>query len=70
MQNIRELRIDLSENYEKMKNKEMDLKMGKELANTAGKIISSLKIELEYNSMMGIKNRIDFLNPQTQKSNQ
>ena len=62
MQNIKELRDSLSENYDMMKNKEMDLKVGKELANTAGKIISSLKIELEYYSMMGIKKDIDYLN--------
>jgi hypothetical protein len=61
MKNITELRTSLSENYEQMKSKKMDLKMGKELANTAGKIINSLKLELEYNSMMDIKKKIDFL---------
>jgi hypothetical protein len=61
MKNITELRTSLSENYEQMKSKKMDLKMGKELANTAGKIINSLKVELEYNSMMDIKKKIDFL---------
>ena len=45
-----------------MKKKEMDLKMDKELANTAGKILNSLKIELEYNSLLGFKKTIDFLN--------
>jgi hypothetical protein len=61
MKNITELRTSLSENYEQMKSKKMDLKIGKELANTAGKIINSLKVELEYNSMMDIKKKIDFL---------
>lgn len=35
--------------------------MGKELANTAGKIINSLKAELEYNALMGYKKKIDYL---------
>lgn len=61
MQNITELRTSLSDNYTKMKGGKMGLNVGKELANTAGKIINSLKVELEYNSMMGIKTKIDFL---------
>ena len=67
MKNITELRKSLSENYEQMKSKKMDLKMGKELANTAGKIINSLKVELEYNSMMDIKKKIDYLDTETKK---
>jgi len=61
MQNITELRKDLAENYTQMKAKKMDLKIGKELANTAGKILTSIKVELEYNSMMGIKEEIEFM---------
>jgi len=61
MQNIKDLRNSLLDNYKKMKSKEMDLKDGKELANTAGKVLNSLKIELEYNNLVGNKNKIDFL---------
>lgn len=61
MQNITELRKSLADNYSKMKAGKMSIGIGKELANTAGKIINSLKVELEYNQMMNIKNRIDFL---------
>ena len=61
MQNIKDLRNSLLDNYEKIKSKEMDLKDGKELANTAGKILNSLKIELEYNTLVGNKNKIYFL---------
>ncbi len=61
MQNITELRESLLANYELTKSKKMDLKMCKELSNTAGKIINSLKVELEYNQMLGIKTKIDFL---------
>jgi len=44
-----------------MKEGGMDLATGKELSNAAGKIINSLKVELEYNQLMDIKERIDFL---------
>lgn len=59
--NIRELRKSLTENYSKMKAKKMPVSLGKELANTAGKVLKSCKVELEYNSMMGVKKEIDFL---------
>ena len=39
----------------------MTLKTGKELANMAGKIINSCKVELEYNAYMDIKTKIPFL---------
>jgi hypothetical protein len=61
MQNITDLRTSLADNYTKMKANKMGINLGKELANTAGKIINSLKVELEYNSMMGIKEVIPFL---------
>lgn len=61
MKNITDLRESLIDNYNQMKAKEMAIKEGKELANTAGKILNSLKIELEYNSMMDYKKPIKFL---------
>jgi hypothetical protein len=65
MQNISELRTSLTDNYTKMKAGKMGLNVGKELANTAGKIINSLKVELEYNSMLNIKEEIEFLKKST-----
>jgi hypothetical protein len=65
MKNIVELRNSLSDNYTKMKAGKMGLNVGKELANTAGKIINSLKVELEYNSIMDIKKKIDYLDTET-----
>lgn len=59
--NITQLRNSLSENYSKMKAKKMPVGTGKELANTAGKILKSLSVELEYNKIMGEKKVIDFL---------
>lgn len=61
MQNIKELRESLTENYEAMKKSQMSIKLGKELANTAGKILNSVKVELEYNRMTDTKPEIDFL---------
>ncbi len=66
MQNITELRQSLADNYTKMKANKMSLGVGKELANTAGKIINSLKVELEYNHLLGIKKKIDFLDNEKQ----
>jgi len=61
MKNITELRVSLADNYTKMKANKMGLNTGKELANTAGKIINSLKVELAYNTFLGKKDKIDFL---------
>jgi hypothetical protein len=61
MQNITGLRESLADNYTKMKAGKMSLGVGKELANTAGKIINSIKVELEYNQLLGIKEKIPFL---------
>jgi len=61
MQNIKELRDSLAENYEQMKERKMSLKLGKELANTAGKLLGTLKVELEYNKLTDTKPDIDFL---------
>jgi len=61
MKNIEELRISLAENYEMIKAKEMDLKQGKELANTAGKILSTISVELKYQQVNGEKKKISFL---------
>tara|TARA_R110000851_G_scaffold315820_1_gene478583 strand:- start:53 stop:247 length:195 start_codon:yes stop_codon:yes gene_type:complete len=61
MQNITELRKSLADNYEKMKAGEMEIKQGKELSNCAGKIIQSLKVELEYQTLLGTSTEIDYL---------
>lgn len=60
--NIIALREDLSKVYEELRNKSIDQKLAKELNNTAGKIISSAKIQVEYATLRGEKPNIDFLN--------
>jgi hypothetical protein len=61
MKNIKELRESLCQNYNKMRTKKMSIATGKELANTAGKILQSCKVQLDYNQMMNKKNTIEFL---------
>ena len=61
MQNITELRKSLADNYQQMKDGKMDIKEGKELSNCAGKIIQSLKVELEYQTLLGTKKEIKYL---------
>jgi len=61
MQNIKELRETLNENYTKLLNGEMERALVGELNNTAGKIISTVVTELKYQNHMGIKKEIDFL---------
>lgn len=61
MRNITELRENLADNYDQLKSGKMEPKLAKELANTAGKILTSIKTELEYNRMVGRKKKIDFM---------
>jgi len=51
----------LIENYDKIKNDEIDIKTASEMNNTAGKIIGTVSIELKYQTLNGVKRRIDFL---------
>lgn len=61
MQNIKQLRDSLIENYQGIKDQTMELKTASELNNTAGKIIASVTTELKYQNQHGLKRRIDFL---------
>lgn len=67
MENITDLRKSLADNYTKMKAGKMGLNTGKELSNCAGKIINSAKVQLEYNAMLGIKEKIPFLDTSLSK---
>ena len=59
--NIVSLRDDLSDVYSELRSGSLDPKLAKELNNTAGKIISSAKIQIEYANLRGEKPVIDFL---------
>jgi len=63
MQNITELREKLIKNYELVESKQRSIAMGKALAVTAGRIISSCMLEYEYNKTIGNNRKIDFLEP-------
>ena len=61
MQNIKELREKLIENYKLLENNERNIKLSKELVNTACKIISSCCLEHDYNKHMDNRKSISFL---------
>ncbi|MDP4201473.1 MAG: hypothetical protein Q8861_02170 [Bacteroidota bacterium] len=62
MQNIDELRTSLADNYDKLLSGKLKLGVAKELANTAGKIIGTLKVESSHRMFVGNKQPIPFLN--------
>lgn len=59
--NIKDLRDSLLNSFNELQNGELDHKQAKEQTNMAGKIISSAKIELDYNKFQGDNKKIDFL---------
>lgn len=59
--NVLELRNDLLEAYSSYRNGGMSKTELKEAANAVGKIISTAKLQLEYNKTVGEKRRIIFL---------
>ena len=60
MQNIDELRKELIENYELLKAGKIDKSLVKELNNTAGKVVSTLQVELKNQYQNGVKKPIPF----------
>ena len=58
--NITDLRIEMLDLFEKVKNNEVDLKTAKEMSNIAGKVIGNAKAQLEYNKFVGTKSKIAF----------
>ena len=61
MQNIKELREELTSNFDALKEGTMERALVGELNNTAGKVISTIVSELKYQNHMGIKKPIEFL---------
>lgn len=59
--NITELRNDLIQVYGDLRSRKIGISEAKESANVSGKIISSAKVQLEYNKYCGSKNEIEFL---------
>ncbi len=59
--NIHDLRLDMIEMYEKLRTGQIGLREMKEISNTAGKIMSSAKLQLEYNNYLKATQKIPFL---------
>ena len=62
MKNVVDLRNELVIIFEQLKAKEISHADAKELNNSAGKIINSVKIELEYAGLCKVIPNIAFLN--------
>lgn len=62
MQTINDLRNFILEEMNRLKNQESTPASANAAANLAGKVISSVKMELEYNKMVGATPSIPFLN--------
>lgn len=65
---VEELRDFLSIEMERLKNGETTPANANASANLSGKILSSVKMELEYNKMVGTSPNIVFLSSDKQKS--
>ena len=55
-----ELRSDLTKVYNELRNGEINKGTAKEIANVAGKILSSAKTQLDYNKWVKNESKIDF----------
>lgn len=63
IENVVDLRDDLISVYNELKTGKIGLRDAKERNNTAGKILNSAKLELEYNVYTKTKAKIAFLEP-------
>lgn len=61
MENINQLREQLSTVFEDLKNDKIPFEKAKELNNSAGKIIGTLKCEIAYQALRGTCDKIKFL---------
>jgi hypothetical protein len=61
--NIRELRKELCKIFNDLRSGELAAKDAKEMNNAAGKIIGTLKVELEYAALRQERPEIEFLFP-------
>ena len=61
MKNIQDLRNALIQNFNDLKIGAVDLAIGAEMNNTAGKIIATAVLELKYHELKGVDGPIEFL---------
>lgn len=61
LENVQELRNDITKVYQELRTNSIGLKEAKELFNGAGKIMNTAKLQLEYNAYIKSGKRIPFL---------
>lgn len=59
---IKQLRTDLMDVFNDLKSGAIEVKVASEMNNTAGKIINTVKAELEYATLRNTEPDIDFMN--------
>ena len=59
--NVENLRNDLLKVYDGLRKGKIGLDEAKQAANVSGKIIGSVKIQIQYNKMVQSKERIPFM---------
>lgn len=59
--NIKDLREELSEVLDKLKNKEIKLEDAVAYGSVSSKVLMTAKVELDYHKHMGYQKAIDFL---------
>lgn len=67
--NVEELREFLSRDLERVSNGDITPAVANASANLSGKILQSVKLELEYNAAVGAQPNINFLGNITKKLN-
>lgn len=61
VKNLNQLRDALAEELRKVASGEINASSANAVANIAGKIISSVKLEMEYHKLSGVQSSIDFV---------
>jgi hypothetical protein len=61
MKNLTELRTKLSPMFEELRTGATDVKVASEMNNTAGKIINTLKVQIEYAQLRDEKPTITYM---------
>ena len=62
MKNINEVRKELCDAFKDLRSGNLEVKQAAEMSNMAGKIINSIKVELEYAALKKEAPNIQFLN--------
>ena len=63
MRCMEELREELAEVFDELRNGDLERPLAAEITNTAGKMINSVRAELEYYKLLKEKPQIKFLRP-------